>query len=92
MPNKELFEEIDTKQSVTQHYLGLSLNKFFLLFFIVIGLGVYLGVILYGANSMEVLIGLQEYESYLKTQTKELKKENAALQRQYFEIKEISAQ
>ena len=92
MPNEELFEEIDDTQSVTQHYLGLSLNKFFVLFFIVIAFGVWIGVILYGANSMEVLAGLQDYERYLKTQTKELKNENAELQREYFEIKEISAQ
>ena len=92
MPNEELYEEIDTQQSITQHYLGLSLNKFFVLFFIVIGFGVYVGVILYGANSIQVLTGLQEYESYLKTQTKELKNKNAELQREYFELKEISAQ
>ena len=92
MPNEEIFEEIENTQSVTQHYLGLSLNKFFVLFFIVIAFGVWIGVILYGANSMEVLAGLQEYERYLKTQTKELKNENAELQREYFEIKEISAQ
>jgi len=92
MPNEEIFEEIENTQSVTQHYLGLSLNKFFVLFFIVIAFGVWIGVILYGANSMEVLAGLQDYERYLKTQTKELKNENAELQREYFEIKEISAQ
>ena len=92
MPKEELYEEIDTSQSFIQRYFGLSLNKFFLLFFIVIALGIYLGVILYGANSMEVLDGLQDYETYLQTQTRELKNENAELQREYFEIKEISAQ
>ena len=92
MQNEELYEEIDTQQSVTQRYLGLSLNKFFALFFIVIAFGVYLGIVLYGANSMQVLSGLQDYERYLKTQTKELKNENAELQREYFELKEISAQ
>ncbi len=92
MQNEELYEEIDTQQSVTQRYLGLSLNKFFALFFIVIAFGIYLGIVLYGANSLQVLTGLQDYERYLKTQTKELKNENAELQREYFELKEISAQ
>ena len=92
MPNEELFEEIDNQQTFTQHYLGLSLNKFFILFSIVIVFGIYLGIILYGANSMEVLVNLQDYETYLKTQTTQLKNENAELQMKYFELKEISAQ
>jgi len=92
MPNEELFEEIDNRQSFTQHYLGLSFNKFFILFSIIIAFGIYLGIILYGANSMQVLVSLQDYETYLKTQTSQLKNQNAELQREYFELKEISAQ
>lgn len=92
MHNEELFESIDTSQSITQKYLGLSVKKFL---FLVVGVtifGVYLGMILYGTNSLEVLFGLQEYESNLQSETKRLKQENAQLQREYFELKEISAQ
>ena len=92
MNKEELFEEIDTSQTITQKYLGLSLKKFFLLFVLVIGLGIYLGVLLYGTNSVEVLFGLQDYENYLQDEVVHLKKENAELQREYFELKEISAQ
>ncbi|WP_418640904.1 hypothetical protein [Sulfurimonas sp. ST-27] len=92
MNKEELFEEIDTSQTITQKYLGLSLKKFFFLFALVIGLGIYLGVLLYGTNSLEVLFGLQEYENYLQNEVVHLKKENAELQREYFELKEISAQ
>lgn len=92
MNKEELFEEIDTSQTITQKYLGLSLQKFFLLFFLVILLGIYLGVLLYGTNSLEVLFGLQDYENYLQDEVVHLKKENAELQREYFELKEISAQ
>ena len=92
MQNEELFEEIDTSESITQKYLGLSLKKFFFLLFIVIALGIYLGVLLYGTNSIEILFGLQDYETYLHSQITELKQENAQLQREYFELKEISAQ
>lgn len=92
MRNEELYEEIDTSQSVTQKYLGLSLKKFFLLFFIVILLGIYLGLLLYGSNSLEILFGLQEYEGYLQDEIVALKSQNAELQREYFELKEISAQ
>lgn len=92
MQNEELFEEIDNTQSVTQKYLGLSLNKFFILFAIVVAFGIYAGILLYGTNSLEVLFGLQEYETYLQSETLRLKNENAELQREYFELKEISAQ
>jgi len=92
MQNEELFDEIDTQESVTQRYLGLSLEKFFMLFFIVVLLGIYLGILLYGTNSIEVLFGLQEYETYLQDEVNTLKVQNAELQREYFELKEISAQ
>ncbi len=92
MQNEELYEEIDNTQSITQEYLGLSLGKFFALFGIVITLGIYLGVLLYGNNSLEVLFGLQDYENYLQDEVYRLKDENAELQREYFELKEISAQ
>jgi hypothetical protein len=62
------------------------------MFFIVIGFGVYLGMLLYGTNSLEVLFGLQDYEAYLQGEVHRLKNENAELQREYFELKEISAQ
>ena len=91
MQNEELYEDIDTSQSITQRYLGLSLTKFLSLLLIVLALGVYLGVILYGTNSLEVLFGLQDYENYLQSEVYRLKHENAELQREYFELKEISA-
>ena len=92
MNKEELYESIDTSQSVTQKYFGLSLKKFLVLSLFVTLLGVYFGMILYGTNSLEVLLGLGEYESRLHKETDRLKKQNAQLQREYFELKEISAQ
>jgi len=92
MNKEELFEEIDTSQSITQKYLGLSIKKFFILIAFVVFLGIYLGILLYGMNSLEVLFGLQDYENYLQDEVVRLKNENAQLQREYFELKEISAQ
>ncbi|MBS4069502.1 MAG: hypothetical protein WC279_01225 [Sulfurimonas sp.] len=91
MLNKELFEGIDDTQSITEKYFGLSLLKFLLLIFLVLGMGVYIGMILYGTNSLEVFLGLQDYEQYLQSEIYRLKNENAELQREYFELKEISA-
>jgi hypothetical protein len=91
MLNKELFEGIDDTQSITEKYFGLSLLKFLLLIFLVLAMGVYIGMILYGTNSLEVFLGLQDYEQYLQSEIYRLKNENAELQREYFELKEISA-
>jgi len=92
MQNEELYEDIDNTQSLTQEYLGLSLKKFLILVTVVLGFGIYLGVLLYGTNSLEVLFGLQDYQEYLNSEIFRLKDENAELQREYFELKEISAQ
>lgn len=91
MNNEELYDGIDDTQSITQKYLGLSLVKFLLLLFLVLATGVYLGLLLYGTNSLEVLFGLQDYEEYLQGEISRLRYENAELQREYFELKEISA-
>ena len=92
MQNEELYEDIDNTQSLTQEYLGLSLKKFLILVTVVLGFGIYLGVLLYGTNSLEVLFGLQDYEDYLNTEIVRLKDDNSDLQREYFELIEISAQ
>ncbi|MBL0708703.1 MAG: hypothetical protein JJW00_06625 [Sulfurimonas sp.] len=92
MRNEELYQDIDSSQSITERYLGLSLEKFFFLFLIVLGVGIYIGILLYGTNSLEVLFELQDYEDYLQTEVSRLKNENSELQREYFELKEISAQ
>ena len=92
MQEEELFDEIDTTQSFTQEYLGLSITKFLVLFLMVLSFGIYIGLILYGTNSLEILFGLQDYEAYLSDEVYRLKHENAELQREYFELKEISAQ
>jgi len=92
MNQEELYEDIEDTQSFTQKYLGLSLWKFLMLVFIVLGLGVYIGILLYGTNSLEVLFGLQDYQNYLQDEILILKTENAELQKEYFELKEISAQ
>jgi hypothetical protein len=92
MNQEELYEEIESTQSITQRYLGLSVVKFVSLVGAVLALGIYLGVLLYGTNSLEVLFNLNEYEGYLHSEIYRLKNENAELQREYFELKEISAQ
>lgn len=91
MRDEELYEGIDDTQSITQKYLGLSLTKFLMLLILVLATGVYIGILLYGTNSLEVLLGLQDYEEYLQSEINRLRTQNAELQKEYFELKEISA-
>ena len=89
---KEEDFEVEEDLELTQKYLGLSTKTFLLLVTFVILMGVYIGVILYGKNSINVLLGLQTYETYLHNEIEHLKKENAKLQKEYFELKEISGE
>ncbi len=85
--DNELYEEIAHHQSTAERYFGLSWAKLFIALVLVIFLGVYIGVLLFGENSLEVLFQLEEYEDYLINETDRLKLENAALQKEYFELK-----
>ena len=76
-------------QSFTERYLGLSLSKFLLFLLIIIVLAFYLNILLFGDNSLEVLLQLEEYEDYLKNEINSYRSENAALQKEYFELKEL---
>jgi len=92
MKKEELYEEIDDTQNFIQKYLGLSLLKFLIILFLVGLFLVYVYILLNGTNSVKILFGLNNYENYLKSEIVRLKNENAELQREYFELKEISAQ
>jgi hypothetical protein len=91
MTNEELYEGIDDTKGITQKYLGLSLTKFLVLLLLVLASGIYIGILLYGTNSLEVLLGLEDYEGYLQSEIERLRTQNAELQKEYFELKEISA-
>jgi len=70
-------------------FLGVPVQRLIIALIIVIVLGIYAGVLLFGPNSLMVLMGLEEqrssYEWYIKT----LKAKNAALQKEYFELKQL---
>ena len=92
MNHDELYNEIDSSQTMTEKYLGLSLGKFLVAFFFVLFAGMYIGSILFGTNSLQVLMKLDDYNDYLKGEIYTLKKLNSEKQKEYFELKEISAQ
>jgi len=87
----ELFSEIDTERSFTQRYLGLSLAKFLTLVLLVMAVGIYIGILLFGDNSLEVLLQIESHEEHLKDEIGRLKQENADLQKEYFELELIDS-
>jgi hypothetical protein len=84
-----LYDQERYRQGLTERYLGLSLPKFLIAVFLVLLLGTYIGILLFGDNSLEVLLELEEYEGYLQDEISRLKAENADLQKEYFELKEL---
>lgn len=89
--DNELFTELDNTQSLAERYLGLSWTKFLLSILFVLTVGIYIGILLFGDNSLDVLLRLESYEDYLKKEITRLKQENATLQKEYFELKELDA-
>ncbi len=89
MQDEELYDEIEIKEGFTERYLGLSLGKFFLALLGVLALGIYIGILLFGDNSLEVLLSIEEYQDYLDTEVENLKDANSQLQKEYFELKEL---
>lgn len=89
MKDDEFYDEIEVKDSFTERYLGLSLGKFFIALLAVLAIGIYIGILLFGDNSLEILLGIEEYQDYLNTEVDKLKQTNADLQKEYFELKEL---
>ena len=85
---EEIYDEIE-HLSFSEKYLGLTWLQFLLSIVAVVLLGIYMWVVLFGENSLEVLLSLEEYESYLHKEVEALKEQNAQLQKEYFELKEL---
>jgi len=86
MQRQQLFDDIK-KRSLS--LFGISYQRLALLIGIVIALGVYLGFLLFGENSLEQYLKLQDEKRYYQQLVIELKEQNAKLQKEYFELKEI---
>lgn len=55
----------------------------------VIIFGIYVGNMLFGKRSLDVMLGLQEQRDKIASDVEILKKYNAELQKTYFELKEL---
>jgi len=86
MQRQQLLDDIK-KRSLS--LFGISYQRLALLIGIVIALGVYLGFLLFGENSLEQYLKLLDEKRYYQQLVIELKEQNAKLQKEYFELKEI---
>lgn len=63
--------------------------KIISLFVVVLGFGLYIGDVLFGKSSLDVLLNLQEDKDTLVVKIKSLKDENAVLQKEFFELRQL---
>ena len=66
--------------------------RYFIGFLVVVVISIYLGILLFGTNSVEVLLELENQEKRLRRSIEYLKMENARLQKEYFELKQLESQ
>ena len=70
-----------------------SINKFIIVTAISIAVTLFLAnhvaLLLFGKNSIEVYTSLNKKEAYLRAEIKRLQLDNARLQKEYFELKNL---
>ena len=68
---------------------GFSLKTFLVTAIGILLFGIYVGILMYGENSLTVLNQLKEKKESLSLEDKALKVENQRLQKEYFELKQL---
>ncbi len=82
---KAIIEEKDRRE-----LFGFSVNSLAAVMIGILIFGIYVGILLFGENSLMVLKGLErEYES-LHSEAAALRKSNQKLQKEYFELLQIA--
>jgi len=71
-------------------WFGFSLRSLLLIFLWILLFGLYVGVLLFGENSLEVLNGLRKEKAQLVKEKQALQEENQRLQKRYFELLQIT--
>ena len=71
-------------------WLGFSLKSILLILVGIVLLGLYVGVLLFGDNSLMVLNRLQREKSELIREKREIQTTNQKLQKKYFELLQLT--
>ena len=72
-----------------QEIAGLSIKTFLITVIGILLFGIYLGILIYGENSMTVLTRLKEKKHALIYEARRLNKENQTLQKEFFALKQL---
>jgi len=85
----EILEEFEEQIDENKSKRAFFYLKIFSLLVVVIGFGVYVGDILFGKSSLDVLLNLQSEKQILEKSIDTYKTQNAILQKEYFELKDL---
>jgi len=69
--------------------IHLSLKTILVTLIGILLFGVYMGILLYGENSLSVWTQLKDKKEHLLKEEKELKQQNQKLQKRFFELKQL---
>jgi hypothetical protein len=72
-----------------QDVIGVSFKTFLIRMIVVLVLGTYLSILVYGENSITVLNQLKIKKHRLLEEKSTIKIENQRLQKEYFELKQL---
>ncbi len=87
-----MFQEVEEDRDVLEAkttWFGLSPTTLILIFIGIFLLGFYIGILLFGENSIEVLDELHNEKVSLESEKRHLQEENQKLQKVYFELFQI---
>ncbi|MDD3324748.1 MAG: septum formation initiator [Sulfurospirillaceae bacterium] len=85
----DILEEFDKEGDGGKKEAFLFYIKSLLLIGLVLGFGLYVGDVLFGKSSLDVLLNLQEDKETLVEKIRGLKEENAVLQKEFFELRRL---
>ena len=82
----EVLDEFEDERGSSGFFFYLKILSLAL---IVLLFGLYIGDVLFGRSSLDVLLNLQEDKDTLMLKIQSLKEENAILQKEYFELRQL---
>ncbi|WP_294954213.1 hypothetical protein [Sulfurovum sp.] len=77
------------KRNRVESIAGLSIKAILITAIGILFFGIYVGILIYGENSLTVLNHLQEKKAMLKQEERNLKTGNQKLQKELFELKQL---
>ncbi len=77
------------KRNRVESIAGLSIKVILITAIGILFFGIYVGILIYGENSLTVLNHLQEKKAMLKQEERNLKTGNQKLQKELFELKQL---